>query len=89
MAPAPPLSAQAFFAANVRRFRARAAITQERLAEKAQIDLRYLQRIEAGEVDAKLSMVDRLARALGVPARDLLVRVRTAPPKRGRPPARR
>lgn len=64
-------------------------MTQERLAEKAQIDLRYLQRIEAGEVDAKLSMVDRLARALGVPARDLLVRVPSAAPKRGRPPNRR
>lgn len=73
------------FAANVRRLRAAAGSTQEALAERVGVDLRYLQRIEAGEVDAKLSLLDRFALALDVRHAELLAPGRLPRPTIGRP----
>jgi transcriptional regulator with XRE-family HTH domain len=73
------------FAANVRRLRAIAGSTQEALAERVGLDLRYLQRVEAGEVDAKLSLLDRFALAFGVRHAALLAPARLPRPTKGRP----
>ncbi len=56
----------AHIAANVRRLRTEQELTQAELAERASVDLRYLQRVEAGTVNAGASYVAALAQALGV-----------------------
>lgn len=60
------------FAANVRRYRREASLTQERLAERAGLHRTYVGSAERGERNVSLLAIERLARALGVPARDLL-----------------
>ncbi len=55
------------FGANVRRERVALSITQEKLSEMADLNIRTLQRIEAGEINLLLTTVLRLQRALGCP----------------------
>jgi transcriptional regulator with XRE-family HTH domain len=75
-------------AANVRRLRLRAGLTQAQLAEAADLDLRQLQRIERAEVNFGVSTLLDLAEALGKTAGRLL-RAATLPPSPpGRPPSR-
>jgi|SRR5579872_6753125 len=50
---------------NVRRERMAGNLTQEGLAELADLNIRNVQRIEAGEVDVLLSTACRLRKALG------------------------
>ena len=52
------------FGADLRRERSRCRLTQERLAELAELNIRTLQRIEAGEINVLLTTVLRLHRAL-------------------------
>ena len=47
-------------------------MTQERLARKANVSLAYISRLEIGMHDPKLSTLDKIAKALGVPVSDLL-----------------
>lgn len=47
-------------------------MTQEALAEKAEIDRRFLQRIEKGSANPGIDVITRLKRALGVDWSDLL-----------------
>ena len=49
---------------NLRRLRAQAGLTQEQLAEKAEISTRYLQQLEAAQFGASLAVLIRLRRAL-------------------------
>ena len=49
---------------NIRRLREQAGLTQERLAEKADIAPRSLQFIEAAQFGASLAVLIRLRRAL-------------------------
>jgi len=63
---------QKAFGANVRRQRTRKGITQERLAELADLSLRNVQRVEAGEINVLTTTVVRIRRALGCPAEKLL-----------------
>jgi transcriptional regulator with XRE-family HTH domain len=77
--------AREVFAANVRRLRADARWTQEELAEAVGVDLRYLQRLESGAIDAKLSLLDRFAASLKVDLRELLVPAKLVARRRGRP----
>lgn len=57
---------------RVRRYRRHRRLTQEQLAEAAEIDRRYIGRIEVGEVaDPNAETVRKLARALQIPARTL------------------
>jgi transcriptional regulator with XRE-family HTH domain len=49
---------------NVCRLRTKKVLTQERLAEKAEISRRYLQRIESGERNPTVDILTRLRRAL-------------------------
>jgi transcriptional regulator with XRE-family HTH domain len=55
------------FGANVRRERLANELTQEKLAEMADLHLRSLQKIEAGEINLLLPTILRLKRALKVP----------------------
>lgn len=52
------------FGANVRRERLRKGLTQEELAESAQIATRNLQKIEAGEINILATTVFRIQLAL-------------------------
>jgi transcriptional regulator with XRE-family HTH domain len=58
---------------NLRRLRTAAGLTQEALAEKADIALRYLQMLEAGNFGCSLAVLIRLRRALNV-SWDVLLR---------------
>lgn len=58
--------------ANVRRLRAQRELTQEQLAEAADIDVRHVQRIEAGKSNAQLDTLCVLAAALGTVPAELL-----------------
>jgi len=53
------------FGANVRRERVAAGLTQERLAEKADLNIRTLQSIEAEELNVLVTTAMRLQRAMG------------------------
>lgn len=68
------LKQQKTFGANVRRERNAKEITQERLAEMADLSLRNIQRIEAGEINVLMTTVARIRRALGCPADKLIPR---------------
>jgi len=57
---------------RIRDARLHADLTQEKLAEMAGIDRTTLQKTEAGKTDPKFSLILRLARALRLPARDLM-----------------
>lgn len=52
------------FGKNVARLRARRKLTQEKLAEKAEVSARYLQSVEAGEYLPTLPTLARLKSAL-------------------------
>jgi transcriptional regulator with XRE-family HTH domain len=53
------------FGANVRRERVAAGLTQERLAEKADLNIRTLQSIEAEELNVLVTTAMRLQKAMG------------------------
>jgi transcriptional regulator with XRE-family HTH domain len=73
---------------RVREARTGRGWTQEVAAERLGIDVRELQRIEAGRVNLTLHTLLRLARALGTPIRALFdPPASRAPRKPGRPPA--
>ena len=50
---------------NLRRERMRRKITQEKLAEFVELNIRTVQKIEAGDVNILLTTVLRLRKALG------------------------
>lgn len=62
------------FAANLRRYRRAAGISQEELAHRAEKDRTYISALERCVYAASIDVVDRLARELGVEAVDLLRR---------------
>jgi hypothetical protein len=53
------------FGVNLRRERMRRKITQEKLAELVDLNIRTVQKIEAGDVNILLTTVQRLRKALG------------------------
>ncbi|MBI5422959.1 MAG: helix-turn-helix transcriptional regulator [Opitutae bacterium] len=55
------------FGAKLRRERLAREVTQERLAELADLNVRTLQKIEAGETNVLVTTAMRLRRALGCP----------------------
>jgi transcriptional regulator with XRE-family HTH domain len=59
---------------NIRRERNTRGITQQRLAELADLNIRNVQRIEAGEIDVLLTTVVRIRKALGCALEKLLPR---------------
>ena len=69
------------FGGNLRRARVARAMTQEVLSEKADLHIRVLQKMEAGETNILLTTLLRLQRALGCPWHELLAMPR---PGRGK-----
>lgn len=53
------------FGANLRRERSARGITQQRLAELADLNVRTVQKIEAGRITILITTAMRLRRALG------------------------
>jgi transcriptional regulator with XRE-family HTH domain len=60
------------FGRNLRRARVSRKITQEGLAERADLNLRTVQRIEAGETNILVTTAIRLRRGIGCPWQELL-----------------
>lgn len=52
------------FGGNLRRVRVARGITQERLAERAELNLRTVQRIEAGEINVLVTTAMRLQKSI-------------------------
>ena len=57
----------AAFGANLRRERMARRVTQESLAERADLNIRTLQKIEAGQTNILITTAMRLRAALGCP----------------------
>lgn len=62
----------AAFARNLRRAREKAGLSQEALAERAGMHRDAVALLETGKRDPRVSTVVKLAKALGMPAGDLL-----------------
>lgn len=60
------------FGAALRRHRLAGGLTQEDLAFESGVDRTFIARIEAGRRQPTITTVLRLARALGVPAADVV-----------------
>ena len=58
--------------ARIREWRTRRGLTQEELAHRSELDYSYVNQIENGKRNPSLRAIDRLARALGVTANDLI-----------------
>jgi len=59
------LALLACFGGNVRRLRVAASLTQANLAERVDLELRTIQKFEAGEINVPLATLHRIRRALG------------------------
>jgi len=64
---------QEILAANLRRHRQAAGLSQEELAHRADIDRTYISALERCVYSASIDVVDRLAKGLGINAADLLL----------------
>lgn len=62
-------------AANLKRYRRERGVSQEELAHLAEIDRTYISSLERCQYAASIEVVDRLAKALGVQAAMLLMRM--------------
>ena len=62
------------FAGNLRRYRALRKLTQQRLAELADIEYKYIQRLESKNPPAaKIDTISKLAKAFKIPPSKLLI----------------
>ena len=64
--------AQLLFAANMRRIRLEKKLTQEKVAEIAELHPNYISSVERGERNISICNIERIAHALEVPMTDLL-----------------
>lgn len=55
------------FGANVRRERTAKELTQEKLAEMVDVNIRTIQKIEAGNINVLVTTAMRIQKALGCP----------------------
>ena len=60
------------FGDNLRRERVKRSLTQEQTAERAEIALRTLQKIEAGQINILVTTARRLRDAIGCPWKMLM-----------------
>jgi transcriptional regulator with XRE-family HTH domain len=67
------------FAANVRRLRQERGLTQEALAERAELHMTDIARIETLRRDPGIKVVAKIAYGLGVPAAALMASVEHQP----------
>ena len=87
--PMPPRAASdvlTSIAANVRRQRLQRGLSQAQLAERADLELRQLQRIEQAVTNFGVVTLVRLAEALGVRPGSLVRRAPLPAARKGRPP---
>ena len=70
------LPAQQRFALNVRTLRLKQQITQERLAELADLHVNYVGSVERGERNVSVQNIEKIANALGVDIRRLFDEVK-------------
>lgn len=61
-------------ATNLKRYRKAAGLSQEELADRAEIDRTYISALERRVYAASIDVLDRLSRELGIEAADLLRR---------------
>ncbi len=59
-------------AANLRRLRQAQDLTQEELADRAGLSARYIGAVERGDASARITIVGRIAEALGVEPAELI-----------------
>jgi transcriptional regulator with XRE-family HTH domain len=64
--------ARAVFAENLRKFRQERRLSQEALAEVADLHRTYVGSVERGERNVSIDNMERLANALGVKLRDMV-----------------
>lgn len=57
---------------NIKKARQKAKLTQSELAEKAGIHTNYYARLERGEVNPSMEIVENIAKALKVKSSDIL-----------------
>jgi transcriptional regulator with XRE-family HTH domain len=69
---------QEILAANLRRHRQAAGLSQEELAHRADIDRTYISALERCVYSASIDVVDRLAKGLGINAADLLLPMKSS-----------
>jgi transcriptional regulator with XRE-family HTH domain len=60
------------FGVVLRRYRTAAKMTQEKLSEKADVDVKMIGRIETNIRNPSLNLADSLAAALGVPLSQMI-----------------
>ena len=60
------------FGRNLRKLRETKGLSQEKLAELADLHRTYVSGVERGERNISLVNIERLAKALAVPLRDLM-----------------
>lgn len=65
-------AAQLLFAKNVRRIRLEQKLTQEQVAEAADLHTNYISSVERGERNISICNIERIAFALRVPMHTLL-----------------
>jgi len=73
MSARPSRPARLRFAANLRRERLAQGISQEELADLAELHRTYVGSVERGERNISIDNMESLAKALGLPLEDLLV----------------
>lgn len=71
------------FAANVRRLRTERGLTQERLAELADLHMTDIARIETLRRDPGIKVIAKIAYGLGVPVAELMTGVEHRPGQQG------
>jgi len=64
--PTQKCEAQALFATNMRRIRKSKELTQEKVAELAELHPNYISSVERGERNISIRNIERIAKALGV-----------------------
>ncbi len=68
----PACPASQFLSARLRAIREVFGMTQQAMAEYLGCGYKYLQRLESGRLDARLSTLDRLSNALGITVHQLM-----------------
>ncbi len=85
----PSRSPQRAFGARVRELRLALGLTQEDLAERCGLFRTYMSRIETGQANPTLTMIDALATSLRVPVAALFETGAVAPAQQARRPGAR
>ena len=69
---AKPVQHQKIIGEAIRHYRKRAKLTQEKLAEEADLHPVYIGEVERGEETASVAALIRIAKALGIRVRNLV-----------------